>query len=750
MAALRLVVFDWFVLALPILLSLVAGGYVVRARRRRQERDAEALEDAQARGARLPPTLHPEIDRSKCIGCTSCMTACPEGDILGLVEGRAVLLDPSACIGHGRCAVECPVPGALRLVFGTSERGVDLPQLSSDFESSRPGVHVVGELGGMGLIKNAIAQGLEVADALAECLAPRPRPGTVDVVVVGAGPAGLAAALGLKEAGLTARVLEQEPTFGGTIAHYPRQKVVMTERVHLPGYGKFGRPELSKEELLALWQDVIDSAGLELECGVRVLGVAGEDGAFCVQTSHGEVQAKKVVLATGRRGTPRRLGVKGEQLPKVSYRLVDPEQYRGSRVLVVGGGDAALEAALALAAQPGAKVTLAHRGAAISGARAVNQRRLAAAVQAQQLQALFSTTVTEIRPKEVVLHGQGKARRVVNDYVLVCAGGELPTDFLDKAGVELRRYFGSAPGLAGPGAGEPTGQGDRAGGIPRVRGSRRLAWALAGVAAVVLLGLAAVGGDYYLLDKAARKAHAGHALLKPAGAWGHGVGIAATLLILSNFAYSVRKRVRALKGAASIRRWLTFHQFAGTLGPLMVLFHAAFKTNNVLATLTSLVLASLVLTGLVGRFVYGLVPVQGAELADVQRRWARMRARVEALMGSVTDALNVQLLLASVSAPPVPLTSLSQLLALPRERLELRRSLARIRPLLEAQGDDGAVAFAFERLWRLRVQASFFGALKQAFATWRVVHVVLAIALLLFVTAHIAVSLALGYTWIAS
>jgi dihydropyrimidine dehydrogenase (NAD+) subunit PreT len=739
MGALQVVAIDWALLGLPILLSLVAGGYVVRARSRRSERDAELFEEG--RKSAMPNTLHPVIDRNKCIGCTSCMTACPEGDIIGLVDGRAALLDASACIGHGRCALECPL-GAIRLVFGTEERGVDLPQLDSSFESSRPGVHVVGELGGMGLIKNAITQGLEVAEVLSESLTARAARGQVDVVVVGAGPAGLATALGLKEAGLRARLVDQEPTFGGTIAHYPRQKVVMTERVHLPGYGRFGKSELSKEELLALWQDVIDRAALEVECGVRVSGLEGRDGDFTLQTSKGPIRARKVVLATGRRGTPRRLGVKGESLPKVAYRLIDAEQYRGKKVLVVGGGDAALEAAIALAEQPGVKVTLAHRGPSVSKARTANKQRFAAMVAQKRVTALFSTVVAEVRPREVVLASGGASHRLGNDYVLACTGGELPVEFLGRAGVELASYFGSAPALA---------QEAKEAAAPKqgkVRGSSRLPWVLAGVAAAVLLGLAAVGHDYYLLDKAGRKAHAAHAWLKPSGAWGHGVGIVASLLILSNFAYSVRKRVRALKGTASIKRWLTFHQFAGALGSLMILFHAAFKTNNVLATLTSAVLALLVLTGVLGRFVYGLVPLHGSELVDVQRRWARLRARVEALMQNATDALEVQPLLARVAALPAP--GWSQLVALPAERLAVRRALTRIKLLLPAGGDDEALFFAFERLWRLKVQACLFGALKKAFATWWLVHVVLAIALVLLLAAHVAVSLALGYHWIAS
>jgi len=729
--------FDWLLLLLPLALALGAGGYAVHLRRRRQERDAAALEEALARAPAAVATLHPVIDDAKCLGCTSCMAACPEGDIIGLVDGRARLLDPGACIGHGRCALECPV-GAIRLVFGSAERGVDLPALGDGFETSRPGVHVVGELGGMGLIKNAVTQGLQAARALKGRVKGRPLPGQVDVLIVGAGPAGLATAAGLKDQGLTARLVDQEPAFGGTVAHYPRQKIVMTETVEVPGYGPFGEAELSKEELLELFRDLMRVKGLTVETGVRVEGIDGEDGDFTVQTTKGPMRARKVVLATGRRGTPRRLGVPGEDLPKVAYRLIDAAQYRGKRVLVVGGGDSAVEAALQLAAVPGTQVALAHRGRRLS-ARAANQRRLSLEVEARRLTALFSTTVAAIGPRDVTLSARGKKARLANDFVLVCAGGELPLQFLERTGVEVGRYFG---GVAPAAAEADAGAKERRG---------RFAWVLAGVAALVLLVLAVAGYDYYLLGKAARAAHPLHKLLKPSGAWGHGVGIVATLLILSNFAYSVRKRVRALKGAAPIGRWLTFHQFAGTLGPLMVLFHAAFKTNNVLATLTSVTLGLLVLTGLLGRFAYGLLPLKGAQLDEVERRWARMRGRVEALMRHLTDALDVQGLLAGVSAAPVaPGDGLLALRRLPAEWLEARRQLIRIKPLLRGAGDDETFCLAYERLWRLRMQARFFAALKRAFSVWRLVHVVLAIALVLLVLAHVAVSLALGYHWVAS
>src|SRR5467141_2927631 len=266
-------------------------------RRRRHRKSATSLREAQERGVQIPLTLHPVIDPDICIGSLTCLKSCPEGDILGVVNGAARLIHADHCIGHGRCAAECPV-GAIKLVFGSSERGVDLPMVDQYFESSRPGVHVVGELGGMGLIKNAITQGVQVSQRLAQVIRPNGAAGgTVDVAIVGGGPAGLATALGLKSAGRTFRVLGQG-SLGGTIANYPRQKVVMTEPAQIPFYGKLGKRKISKEELLSVWQGALRKAGVRIDEGVTVDSIEGKDGAFRVVTKQGTVQARKVVLAT--------------------------------------------------------------------------------------------------------------------------------------------------------------------------------------------------------------------------------------------------------------------------------------------------------------------------------------------------------------------------------------------------------------------------------------------------------------------
>ncbi len=399
------------------------------------------LQHAIAAGLHEPPSLHPIIDPAKCMGCGACVSACPEGDILGLINRKAELVSPTDCIGHGACRAACPT-GAISLVFGSETRGVDIPLLSPDFESSVPGVYIAGELGGMGLIKNAITQGRQAIEAIARRL-PAKHGLPLDVVIVGAGPAGLSASLEAKARGLRFLVVEQD-TIGGTLAHYPRGKMVMTQPADLPLVGQFQFREASKEELVNFWNDIIAKTGLKIRTGVRVESVTRKGKGLLIKTTSGDCTAATVLLALGRRGTPRRLEVPGEDLPKVVYRLLDAEQYIGQRVIVVGGGDSAIEAATAVARQPGAEVTLIHRGKAFSRAKASNREKLEATVQKGRLQVHMQSHLKEIRDDTVTISSPNGDQILDNDYVIICAGGILPTPFLRESGIEVEAKYGTA------------------------------------------------------------------------------------------------------------------------------------------------------------------------------------------------------------------------------------------------------------------------------------------------------------------
>lgn len=411
--------------------------------RRRHGRAAQIHDDIAALGEdALPSSLHPAIDLDDCIGSGACVRACPEQEILGITDGRARLINPLACVGHGACLAACPV-GAIKLVFGTATRGVELPKVNVNFETSHPGVYVVGELGGMGLIKNAIAQARQAGDDIARA-GRRGRAGELDAIVVGAGPAGLGSALALMAHGLRVLVLEQA-AFGGTITHYPRAKVVMTGNLELPGYGTVRRKTMSKEDLLALWDDIRARTQLPIREGVRVDGLIEEAGRWRVIGDGLDEPAANVVLALGRRGAPRQLGVPGEDLAKVTYRMIEPAAFAGRHVLVVGGGNAAADCALGLAdAKVAASVALSYRRAELARLRPSVRARIEAAFASGAITPHLGTEVVRITEHHVELRRDHHVESLANDDVIVQIGGTPPNQLLKAIGIELVEKRGEA------------------------------------------------------------------------------------------------------------------------------------------------------------------------------------------------------------------------------------------------------------------------------------------------------------------
>jgi len=423
------------VYALP--LALAVAGWA-RHHARRSARNRTLLSHNRAAGLAEPPGLHPRIDPALCIGCNACVRACPEHDVLGLVGRTARLIEPWACVGHGVCRDACPT-GAITLVFGTPTRGIEVPVLGAGGETSVPGIFIAGELGGLGLIRNAINQGRETMAHIAAL--PRSADERLDVVIVGCGPAGLSAGLGAIAHGLRFVAIDQA-SLGGSVAHYPRGKLVMTAPAELPLIGTVQLGSISKEGLLAFWQDVLDRTGLAPRFEERVRTIEREGDGFVVVTDKARFRTRRVLLALGRGGTPRRLDVPGEDLAKVVYRLSDPGQYAGHRVMVVGGGDAALEAAIALAELPDTSVTLVHRRQSFDRARAANRQAIENLAVRGAITLLRGSRLCAITPHAVEVAEGDHTFNVANDTVIACLGGTLPREWLAHIGVAVQVHHG--------------------------------------------------------------------------------------------------------------------------------------------------------------------------------------------------------------------------------------------------------------------------------------------------------------------
>jgi thioredoxin reductase/Fe-S-cluster-containing hydrogenase component 2 len=426
-------------LALYAVVLILLWVLYLRRQRRIQREHAQLLQQSVEAGLVEPPSLHPVIDPLRCLGSSSCVTACPEG-ALGIVDGKAVLTNAAACIGHGACHAACPFD-AIQLVFGTEKRGIDIPDLTPQFESNVRGLFIAGELGGMGLIRKAAEQGRQAVEVI------RKRSGgdhDFDVVIVGSGPAGLSAGLSAIEHKLRYKLIEQESSLGGSVFHYPRNKVAMTAPVTLAIVGKVRFGEVQKEKLLEFWDKVVDRTDLQIAFRECMEGIDREGDGFVVRTDRGQYRTRSVLLALGRRGSPRKLEVPGEESPKVVYRLVDPSQYDGQAILVVGGGDSALEAAVALSEQPGTEVTLSYRSAAFSRVKQKNRSALEQAQRAGRVRVELESTVQSIEADAVNLLTKSRVERLRNDAVIVCAGGLLPTPLLQKIGIDFETKHGTA------------------------------------------------------------------------------------------------------------------------------------------------------------------------------------------------------------------------------------------------------------------------------------------------------------------
>ena len=423
-----------------VLTVLIIYLYIIHNRKKSEKTEAK-IKRASELGFHEPVSLHPVVNTNICIGSGACVNACPENDILGIADGHAKVINASRCVGHGACFHACPMH-AISLCIGTEKRGVELPHVSMEFETNISGLYIAGELGGMGLIKNAVEQGRQAVEYLVKKIDKNIN-ADYDVIIIGAGPAGISATLTAVKNKLKYLTLEQD-NLGGTVFNFPRSKIVMTSPMNIPLYGNVKLSRTSKTELLELWRDIISSNNIKINEQEKVNSIFKENGHFIITTDKGEYSSLGVVLSIGRRGSPRKLGIPGENSEKVFYRLLEPELIRGKNILIVGGGDSAIEAALLLCGDN--YVTVSYRGDAFSRLKESNFNKINNAVKKNKVKVIYNSNPAEISESEVSLSVKERSvpLKLKNDLVYIFAGGELPNAFLEKSGIKITKKYGDA------------------------------------------------------------------------------------------------------------------------------------------------------------------------------------------------------------------------------------------------------------------------------------------------------------------
>ncbi|NQT92349.1 MAG: NAD(P)-binding domain-containing protein [Lentisphaerae bacterium] len=357
---------------------------------------------------------------------------------------------------------------SLRRLLGSGTAESPRPALNARNESNVPDLYVIGDIAGAPVIKLAMEQGYDVIEHIASLPdAKSGEDGVHDVIIVGAGASGLNAALRAKDRDLSCVVLEKEK-IASTIENFPEAKWVYAEPDSVPPKGKLWLDGATKEDLLARWNQIVRENGLDVRPEDGVTDIVREGKHFLVKTASGqELKGRRVVLAIGQRGNPRKLGVPGEDQEAVYHRLYAPKHYEDEDILVVGGGNSAVEAALTLSKRN--RVVLSYRRAEFARIFKDNERKLNEAVAANRVRVLLNSNVKEFGDGETVITvkegSEAREETLPCQHTFVLVGAELPVGFLKKQGIRLE--------------GEWTGS----------------LWRTLGLTLLSLVGLAAWGGD---------------------------------------------------------------------------------------------------------------------------------------------------------------------------------------------------------------------------------------------------------------
>ncbi len=387
-----------------------------------------------------PRVLVHDINDDRCTGCDACVAVCPT-NVLDLVANKSRVLRFQDCIQCEACMFACPTEALVMFPEGATPPPLKIPEIDENFQTAVPGQYLIGEVAGKPLVKNAANLGRAVVEhMLSTGMYPGALgggPDTVDVAIIGSGPGGLSAALTCIQKGLSYVVLDKEQMIASTIARYPKGKLVMAEPYDTENLSLLPVFDSSKEQLIPIWKELIERVRLQVKLGESVETVQRSSQGFEIRTTVATYHAQRVVLSIGTRGKPRTLQVPGENLPKVFSLLEDPDEWQGRSVLVVGGGDSACEAALALA-DAGAKVTISYRGRGFNRAQPKNKQSIERYAAEGRIKAKLGSQVLQFDPDSVTIAlADGTQKRYPNEAAFVLIGADPPVAWLEKVGVRF-------------------------------------------------------------------------------------------------------------------------------------------------------------------------------------------------------------------------------------------------------------------------------------------------------------------------